>query len=62
MVGHTALWTPQSHFVPLPPLHSGEGSFPGLVPLMYTQIYGFTHTWWAECFAGLIEHIPLVHE
>ena len=34
MVGHAALGAHQSHLIPLPSLHGGEGSsFPGLVPL-----------------------------
>ena len=33
MVGHTALGAWQSHPIPLPSLHGGQGSsFPGLVP------------------------------
>ena len=33
MVGHTALGAWQSHPIPMPSLHGGEGSsFPGLVP------------------------------
>ena len=34
MVGHTALGAQQSHLIPPPSLHDGEGSsFPGLVPI-----------------------------
>ena len=32
MVGHTALVVWQSHLIPMPSLHGGEGSSPGLVP------------------------------